>query len=159
MLTQVHVGVALVGSAIIAPHDWRVAVLAGIGGFLPDFVVWIQLAYDIVRRRKPFAQCSRTFLRTYEIAHSMILMLPTFIVPPLAWGIYSHLIVDVVTHNAGTQYAAVPKDYFQNYLWPLRLRIPGIIDCESGKVPGWPQTLQNILAAALFVAFAVLEWR
>ncbi len=159
MLTHVHVGVALVGAALVAPHDWRVAALAGVGGFLPDLVIWIQLTHDVLRRRKPFAQCGRMYYRTYEIAHSMLLMLPTFIVPPLAWGIYSHLIVDMLTHRR----RVLTKGGYErvnSYCWPLQIWWPHIFDCDEGKEVGsWAQLAQHAIAAALFVAFAVLEWR
>lgn len=158
MLTHMHVGVALLGAAIVAPHDWQAALLAGIGGFLPDCTALMQRGYDRVRGRKPFERCGKAFFKTYDALHSMLLMLPTLIVPPLAWGVYSHLVVDALTHERRVLtdggYARV-----NSYCWPLQWWLPYFCDCNRSKYLNKKNHIvQHAFAAALFVSFAALMW-
>lgn len=157
MLTHVHVGIALIGAAAVSPHDWRVATLAGIGGFLPDLPAWIQLAWDVSRGRKPFGQCGNIYWRSYWTLHSMLLMLPTLIVPPLAWGIYTHIVVDILSHKR----RVLTMNGWQSvnsYCWPFQWWLPYLFDGEGANQSRAALWVQHALAAALFAAFALLMW-
>jgi len=79
---------------------------------------------------------------------------------PIAIGVYSHLVVDVISHRLDQCPPDTSPD--PGWLWPLdllspELRLPGLLDYRGGKEGNLWTPLDIRLSAALFVIFVALR--
>jgi hypothetical protein len=120
--SHVFVGAAI--AATVRPGSFIAMAVGALGGLIPDLPIGLQVFVDKLKGRKPFSTEDGTgfWFIVKEISHSplffLYLLLPASFQHPLVdllfFGIYSHWVVDALTH-CGPEF----RNTDQSLLWPL----------------------------------------
>jgi len=123
--TYTHLAIGLVASQLLFPGDF-VAQAVTVGATLaPDVPTAMWYALDKLQGKKPFRNIKErwVFHQAIDITHSLVtwlwlVFLPAYLMLPMIAGVYSHLWLDVISHNdKGT-------DPDPSWVWPLELISP-----------------------------------
>ena len=128
MQTYTHLAVGLALSQFF-PNNTAKLVVIGITT-LPDIPLYYEFAKDRLQGRPPFSKMSPGFKTINEAFHSLVMWFPTIFFLPAFIGVYSHLILDVISHRDW-------PETFPGWLWPVPYKLKAALfeyRTEIGKL-------------------------
>lgn len=154
MLPHTHLAIGLVLSEAMYHGSPMKQALVAIGSCLPDVPIVVKYVYDKISERKPFEVVGNSYWRAYHVTHGVFLNAWFVILSiPMAVGVYSHILMDILSHGRYT--SAVRENPF--YFWPLSLRLRGPLDLRK-KTLDFDRKVERWIAGACFTAALALHF-
>ncbi len=151
MQTYTHFFVTAAVSQILFPGDNVAQATMVAATIIPDVPAATQFALDVMNKKPPLLHQSKGFVMVQEICHSLVVWLIALMFPlPAFCGIYSHLLLDVISHS-GDEF----KEVDPGMLWPLPWKVRGLFEYRT-KGAGGLWTPLDILISALAIFSAVV---
>lgn len=131
MQTYTHLLVGAVIGTACYPNDIRAQMLCVAGSAVPDVPATLQFVLDKISRRPPLEKEPLYLQPGKEFAHSLVVagallwfgneantLLPEIWVIAFSIGMFSHILIDMLTHKAECY-----RETDCGYLWPIPLKI------------------------------------
>ena len=152
MQIYMHLGVGLVVSQVFFPEDNFSQVLVVGASLVPDIPTAYMFVLDKLRGRQPLKKQSNVFIIIKEIFHSLIVWLLSGFCWPIFIGVYSHLLLDWVSHSGEKFQETDPS-----MIWPLPWKLRGFFEYreEHGKLYS---PLEIVLTFICFIVFLKLRF-
>lgn len=126
MQTYTHLGIGLVASQVFFPEDNLSQALVVGGSLVVDVPSASMYVLDKLRGKEPLKEQSKGFVIINNVFHSLLLWLVSIFSWPIFIGVYSHLVVDVISHKDERF-----KETDPTWIWPLSWRIPGLFEARE----------------------------
>jgi hypothetical protein len=129
MQTYLHLSVGALVGQVLFPNDPVAQVMVFVGSGISDTASATMFFVDKAKGRKPFYQKNDTFVLCSNVLHSLVVWLwPWFVTAmvPLACGVYSHLLLDVISHRQKKGKMGANED--PSWIWPLPFKLQGLFD-------------------------------
>jgi len=146
MQTYTHIFCGLVLGEALFPGNNEAKVLAVIGSGVIDIPNSVKFTIDKIRGKKPFAEQSRGFILINNIVHSLFLCLPTIFFLPFFIGVYSHLMLDWISHKYENGQEINPT-----MVWPLPGRLNGLFNYKSYELFDKASIIFSIIFFLIYV--------
>lgn len=152
MQTYVHLGIGLVAAQIFFPGDnFFQALVVGVS-LAPDVPAASKFVLDKSQGKQPFKEQGRIFMAIQEVFHSLFVWLFTGLCWPVFIGIYSHLVLDWISHS-GERF----RETDPSMIWPLPWKLRGFFEYreEHGKLYS---PLEIMFTVCCITVFIWLRW-
>jgi len=127
MQTYTHVTIGAVIGKVLFPDSIEIQIAIVIGTIIPDLPLIVMFFIDKYLNKLPLENQSKLFIEINNAFHSYFCWITSLFCIPLLIGIYSHLLLDHVSHSK-EEY----KESDPGMLWPLRYKLRGAFDYRGG---------------------------